>query len=450
MFGKNKKTVENNIETSSVLDKHLKPKKKLNKYTLIVIGILVLVLGWFGFSAFKSYSKILTKNNKYASPILSFFGNINADQLNGEGDGRINILLLGQGGVNHPGGNLTDTIQVVSIDPTNNKMATLSIPRDLYVKIPNRGGVKINQVYSIGEEQKQGEGANFAKETISEILDLPIHYYIKMDFDGFEKLIDQVGGVDVYVDKALYDPYYPAEDMVGYEPFYMESGNQHMNGNTALKYSRSRETTSDFDRSRRQQQILVAFREKVFSLGILTNPSKMMGIMQVLGDHLRTDMQTKELERMLTIVKDIDTKNIASRVLDNSVDGPLQTSTDGGYYLVPKAGNYTEIQRIAHELFTDPYLQKENAKIEVLNGTQTTGKGKEASDFLESYGYNIVSLEKADKIYDKTVIYDYSNNKYPFTLNYLSDRYKAEIIKKPSNGNGADITLIIGEDQLNQ
>jgi hypothetical protein len=239
--------------------------------------------------------------------------------------------------------------------------------------------------------------------------------------------------------------------MIGYEPFYIQAGEQHMDGNTALKYARSRETTSDFDRSRRQQEILIALKNKVMNAEILANPSTFTGILQVLGDHLRTDVQLDEMERLVELLKEIDTQNIVSKVLDNSTDGPLiDGSIEGGYYLVTKSGDWTDVQRIAHEIFTDPYLAEENARLELLNGTTTNGVAKQISDTLISYGYNVVNLDMAPKTYTKTTIYDYTNGKYPYTIEFLKNRYDAEVIAQPSTSKtGIDISLIVGENYLN-
>lgn len=445
---KNGKITKNDKKT---VDYYLKPKKKRYKPFLIFFGLVILaIVIWMGANAYGAYSKIVTKNDNSA-PFFNFFDKAAPDQLRGEGDGRINVLLLGVGGASHPGGTLTDTIQVLSIDPNNNKIAALSIPRDLYVKVEDYGGVKINQVYQIGAENEElyGSGADLMKDTVSEILDLPIHYYVKMDFDGFKKIINEVDGVDIDVPSAISDPYYPAEDMIGYDPFYIEAGAQHMNGSTALKYARSRETTSDFDRSARQQQILIALRDKVLNLGFLTNPTKLVSMMNILGDHLRTDIQADEMKRMAELVKDVDTGSMATKVLDTSAEGPLEGFSNGGYYLQPKTGNWKEIQRIAHEIFTDPYLSEENARLEVLNGTTQVGMGKEVSDTLISYGYNVINLDTADENYENTILYDYTGGKFPYTVKFLQDRYNTKVKKQPSTSNtDVDMVLIVGEDYI--
>lgn len=440
--------------SETVVDKIIQPKRK-KPWKWLLLFVLIVIVGagaWFGTSAWQALANIITKNTEKSAPFLSFLGDIKPNQLQGEGDGRINILLLGIGGANHPGGQLTDTIIVASLDPVNKKLALLSIPRDLYVKIPNVGYNKINYAHAYGEQylKDKGGGPALTKKVVSEILDLPIHYYIRLDFSGFTKFIDNLGGIDLYVEKAISDPYYPAANMVDYEPFYISSGQHHLDGKTALKYSRSRETTSDFDRSRRQQEVMVAVRDKALSLGVLANPKKISEILKILGEHLRTDIQLWEMERLFEIAKDIDTSQIVTKVLDNSQEGLLISgAVEGGYYLIPRAGlgNYKEIQRLAHEIFSDPYLAKENAKIEILNGSSKSGQALEVANLLKSYGYNVINVDKNPKIVAKSVIYDYTKGKKPFTTKFLSDRFKAEVITQPTTSqSAAEIVLIVGED----
>lgn len=463
MFWKRKRqhVVDNNgniiSRHNSSVDDLIRPRKKSKKILLmilafIIIGVISIGL-WVGSGAISAVGKIITKNQGDASPFLSFLGNIQPNQLKGEGDGRINILLLGIGGANHPGGQLADTTMVVSIDPKNAQIAMLSIPRDLYVPIPGFGNGKINSAHSTGEQNKDktGGGPELMKKTVANILDLSIHYYIRADFTGFIKLIDALGGVQVDVEKTISDPFYPDENMEGYNPFYIGSGIHQLDGATALKYARSRETTSDFDRARRQQQILTAVKEKALSAGILTNPKKITDILKILGDHIRTDMQTKEMEQLMTILKNCDTSKIVNKVLDNSSSGLLSNPTTdmGGYYLIPKAGinNFSEIQRLAHEIFSDPYLKEESAKIEILNASKYPGVAKELSATLNSYGYNVVRIADSDQPKDESVIYDYSSGKKAFTLQFLSNRLMAKVISQPKKSSSdIDISIVIGNN----
>jgi LCP family protein required for cell wall assembly len=412
----------------------------------VIFGLVLVGLGWLGITAYATYQKV-SDPTAGSSPFLKFFGQtVQPDQLKGEGDGRINILLVGVGGAGHPGGTLADTIMVGSIDPVNKKLAMMSIPRDLRVPLPGGGSGKINSVHSIGENQEAGKGPQVLMETVSKILDLPIHYYVRVDFVGFQKFVDALGGVTIDVPKALYDPLFPDAKMQGYEPFSVKAGTQTMNGTVALKYARSRETTSDFDRAARQQQILLAVRGKLISANVLANPQKISELSGILGDHVRMDLTLTDLQHLLEIVQNIDQSQIVTKVLDNGPDGPLKSISDNGYYLVPKTGNFKEIQRIAHELFTDPNLTKEQAKIEILNGTGEAGKAQELKLDLEALGYKIVSIDKTDTA-TTTTLADYTGGKVPFTARFLADRLHAKlsVATRPA-GTTADLRLILGTD----
>ncbi len=412
--------------------------------SLFAVGLL-----WFGVTVASAFQKVSDTSDR-SSPLLRLFGQeVTPDQLQGEGDGRINVLLIGIGGVNHKGGLLADTVMVGSFDVENNQLALLSLPRDLRVPIAGNGYGKLNSAHSYGETQERGSGPKVLKETVSDILDLPIHYYVRVDFAGFEEFIDAIGGIDIEVPKALNDPFYPDPRLEGYEPFYLAAGQQHLDGAKALKYARSRQTTSDFDRAARQQQIILAAREKATSLGIVANPLKVAELIQIVGDHVKTDIGTSELSRLASLGNDLQSEDVITKVLDNSPDGPLKSVNDGGYYLVPKAGDFSEVQRIAYELFSDPYLRREQAKIEILNGTGNAGQALELQQDLEALGYTIVSIDKTDPT-ATTKLYDYSGDKAPFTAKFLGDRLQTQVAKsaRPADAAGIDIRVILGENYL--
>jgi len=344
-------------------------KKKGWKIFFSCIAVIFILLVSFAAYTVATGSKIFDKNLLGGAP---FFKSVTgAASLKGEGDGRINILFMGMGGANHPGGKLTDSMMVISIDPNNKKLAVLSVPRDLYVPVDGtKVSTKINEVYSIGERQKKGTGPDLIKKTLGNILDLPIHYYVSADFEGFTKTIDRLGGIDVNVDKAISDPKYPDENMQGYDPFVISEGQHHMDGALALKYARSRYTSSDFDRAARQQKILIAAKQKALTLGFLANPKKIFDLVNIAGDHVRTDFTINEIKALANMAGDFTKDNISTEVLTDASDGPLYSdSSSGTFLLLPKDKSWKGVQRIAHEIFTDPYLQKENAKIEVLNGS---------------------------------------------------------------------------------
>jgi len=404
----------------------------------------------YGLATFGKLSQIVVKNTGRGAPQLRGGG------LQGEGDGRINILIMGMGGPGHPGGLLTDTIMVLSVDPVNLKSAFLTIPRDLAVDYPKplTGAGKINNIHAYGEERKKeisGGGPALMKQIVSGVLDLPIHYFVRVDFRAFEKLVDTVGGVTVNVEKAIYDPLYPAANMIDYEAFSIAAGVQALDGKTALKYARSRETTSDFDRSRRQVQLLLALRDKVLKLNILANPRKLSEVATTLGDHLRTDLSIREFEKFFEIVTKIESKPIV-KVLDSSQASPLVSTAgeNGAYLLVPKTGDFQEVQRIAHEIFTDPYLALEQAKVEIRNASGSEEVAAEVETLLKSYGYQIARVSSSKDVLGKTQIHDFSNGTKSFTVEFLKKRLAAEVVspadRTVKRASSADLLVVLGTD----
>lgn len=329
------------------------PKKKSGwKLVLWLILLLCLFyLAWTGGAAISAFRKISQPQEKKGLA-LQFLDTLKSNQLKGEAQGRVNILLLGKGGAKHPGGELTDSMMLVSIDTKTKKLALLSVPRDLTVPIKGFYSAKINEAYYLGEQKKKGTGLETAKQTINSLFNLPIHYAIMLDFSGFKKIVDTLSGVVINVEKPLSDSLYPAPDMIHYEPLYIKAGTQTMGGDLALKYARSRETTSDFDRSKRQEKVLVAIKDKAFTLGVLSNPKKVADLLSALGDHLRMDFNLSEVERFLVLAKDIDKSQIINKVLDTSAGGPLSggLEEDGAYRIRPR-DNGKELQEIAKNIF---------------------------------------------------------------------------------------------------
>jgi LCP family protein required for cell wall assembly len=430
-----------------------KPKKKRRWWLWIITVVAISILAYFGYSAFAAAKRIITNNSGDGSPFLRFM-NVEPQRLKGEGDGRINILLLGIGGPGHDGADLTDTMMVVSVDPVNKTVAMLSIPRDLWVDVPGSGSEsRINAVHAYGEQNKKkyGDGPTLSKEVVSQILDLPIHYYCRMDFEGFKKLVDEVGGIDVNVEKDIVDPYYP-DDRPGRNgeiTYKVKAGMQHMDGSAALKYARSRYTTSDFDRAKRQQVIIKALKEKALSAGVMANPAKLSGIINIVGDHFRTDMQLWEMQRFLELMKDVNTNEIAHRVLDNSAEGLLKDGEmNGAYVLLPRSGNYKEIQALAHSIFTEPYIIKENARIQIQYAAKKSAQAKGLSDKLKEFGYNVASVVAASTgDYPESMIIDYTKGQKPYTLELLKNRIQSAKVRTDNNPpSDIDIVIVVGDN----
>jgi polyisoprenyl-teichoic acid--peptidoglycan teichoic acid transferase len=293
------------------------------------------------------------------------------------------------------------------------------------------------------------------KKTTGEILDLPIHYYVSINFSGFRKAIDSVGGVEIDVERTFTDYQYPANDGVNYlSPQTFRAGLQHMDGKRALIYTRSRygnnSEGTDFARSKRQQKVIQAFKIRLFDRGILSNPAKLISLVNIIGSNVRTDFKVEEIKALSSLIKDIDTDNMISKVLENGTNGAVETfNLNGTSYVKPRAGinEWIDIRKIAHEIFTDPFLRKEKASIEIINSSGINGAAADLSVILKSYGYNIARVSSGEESLKKTVIYDYSGGEKKYTLEFLSKRLSADIIKKSKPAESqTDIQIILGEN----
>lgn len=413
----------------------------------LLFAILVITGGVFAYKVYLASNQILSGTAKLA-PALG-----DLTKLKGEGDGRVNIALLGTGGGSHAGGTLSDTIMIASLDVKTKDVAIVSVPRDLYVKIPGYGFDKVNAANAYGERD-DNDGGSLAKKTFEANLGVPIHYYARIDFDGFKKAIDVVGGIDITNKSTLYDSEYPCDNnqyrSCGYT---LKPGQYHMNGLQALKYARCRKGTcgDDYGRAARQQEVLVALRKKALSLGTLSNPAKIASLIDVVGGNFKTDLSLGEIKKLVSIGKDIDATKIINKVLTNSPnDGSaslVQNGNIGGASVViPTAGNgnFTAIKAFMRSLFVDNYIKTENAKVEIQNGTSRAGLAATTAALLKGYAYNIVGITSADKTtYATSVIYDYTGGKKPSTIRYLENRFGVKAIKAtaPAATTAADGTV---------
>ena len=229
--------------------------------------------------------------------------------LKGEADGRINVLILGRGGGNHDGPDLTDTMMIDSIDVVNHTSTLISIPRDLWVDVPNQGAMKINSAFESGEFKYLGReapgstnpnaiqaGFDEVDQVVENVTGVTIHYNTLVSFQAFQQAVDAVNGVSVNVPKDLVDPTMAWEN--GNSPVLAKAGKDSFNGKKALNYVRSRETTSDFARSQRQRAVLLALKTKVETLGTLSNPWKIAKLAKTFGDNVHSDLSIKNATRL--------------------------------------------------------------------------------------------------------------------------------------------------------
>lgn len=457
-------TVSKNSSGSSTPETspNMKKDKSKNRHIIIksVAGFFIVLIvgaGFFGYRTYKTLNKVIVKNSGPTAEGLKT-ENVAVEKLKGEGDGRVNILLLGVGDTGHAGEELSDTMIVASYDPKTKDVAMLSIPRDLYVKIPNNGFSKINSAHAFGEQYKEGTGPDLAKKTVSEVLGIPIHYYIRTDFTALKQAVDTVGGVDIDVLSTLIDPDYPCEKNEGKVcGFSILAGPQHFNGSSALKYARCRKGNcgDDYGRAKRQQDVLVALRQKATKLNILANPAKVVEILDIVGKNVRTDLQVWEIERLTQVARETDPSKITSKVLDIDTTGLVKNSQVGAAsVVVPVAGigNYSAIQAFVRSIFVDGYIKQEAATIQVENGTAQLNKAQLVSELLKSYNYNVISAVPADATsYKKTQIIDSSKGSKPYTIQYLEKRFGVKATPAAQDSAGqkpavADVRIIVGTD----
>ncbi len=248
------------------------------------------------------------------------------------GSERVNILLLGiDERQNQSGPWRTDTMLVVTIDPASRTAGLLSIPRDLWVTIPgvSQDG-KINTAHFIGDAQQYpGGGPALAMATVQSVLSMPIQYFVRLNFNAFEKLIDLVGGVDITVPETIDDPLYP-DSGFGYEPLHIDPGLRHMDGQLALKYARTRHGgAGDFDRMKRQQQVIMAVRDKALQADMLPLLLSQAGaLLQTLNDSVKTNLTPDQLIQLARLSAQIDPARIRSIAVEPSMTLALRINSD--------------------------------------------------------------------------------------------------------------------------
>ncbi len=388
------------------------------------------------------------ENNTFMQNIEEFIPT--PAKLKGQENNRINILLLGLDGSSRRSGTyLTDTVVLASINPKTYQSAILSIPRDLYVQIPGTNyHTKINALYTYGLKNKnlpQNESVELIRTAVENITGQKIPYYVIIDFAGFKKVIETLGGIDLEVPEDIKDTHYPGPNY-SYETFEIKKGWQHLSAETALKYARVRHVKDgDFGRARRQQQIISATREKALSLKILTNPKKIGELLNILGDHLKTNINKKEMLAFANLLKNINIHQTTTMVLDAWNKDSLLKSTHiklGGVYayvLIPKIKSYADIQTLSENIFNLNKLKEEQENIKKEKATifLYAFKNKISPDLINLFHkWGHVKVKQIYKPIDhycdqnKDTLISFSEQKKLFTLNDLVNKFNIKAIYK--------------------
>lgn len=366
-------------------------------------------------------------------------------KLQGEDEGEIRILLLGIGGENHEGGTLTDTmilatLRIPKFKDEKTRISFVSIPRDLVVNIRGYDYRKINSAYAFGEVGGLKQGPALTLRTVEEVLNAKIPYYAVLDFDGFKRIIDDLGGVEINVEAGFTDSLFPDEGFGYLPPVTFEPGLQKMDGQRALQYVRSRhgnnDQGSDFMRSKRQQQLLKAMKDKVNGLKILTNLNLLNRTLENLADHIRTNIEPVDAKRFYELTKNIESENISALAIDvesGLVCNQIVEET-GAYILVPCSGlgDYQPLRNLVNNQFLIGDLQKEQPVVEIQTTAGGNLRAQEVKErlALPSLPITVTGL-KSNAAYEEGIIYDNTKGQKTRTLRYLQDRLRMRLASSP-------------------
>lgn len=397
---------------------------------------------------------------------------------------QLSILLLGtdeRAGDDEPP--RTDTMLLLTLDLEHRTAGMISLPRDLWVPIPGYDiTTKINTAYVIGEKRGYpGGGPQLAKDTVSSFVGRPVEYFVRVNFNGFVRFIDLIGGLDVYVPETIHDEHYPTANF-GTELFQLNAGHQHLDGETALKYVRTRNMDSDYGRAARQQQVIQAALDKVLQADMLpTLIAKLPQLSATMRDSVSTDMSLAAAVQTAQYVRQNSFREVRRLVLDDRY-GTESYSEDGAWILLPDRSRIRPalaahfealpddmeshvnvatgdelISTIASQTANlnpaDELLVREPAatRVEVLNGTGYPGIAARIRDLLLERGWQVVSIGDADRSdYRRTLIVNYHVD--PALISRLGNELELQSNLPTLNGlrlsNTVDLRIIAGQDFL--
>lgn len=430
---------------------------------------------------------------------LSSFADITGAPLK-EDEGMTNVLLLGQGNEDHDGIDLTDTIMVASIGMgetsrlaprpplgTHSRktpsVALLSLPRDLYFLHADSLVIEKGKLNALWRDERialQRQGLERREASLKALqgvahevgvaLGIPMHYALKVDFTAFEQIVDALGGVELTVPETINDTEYPGPNYT-YETFHMEAGLQHLDGKTALKYARTRHTSSDFDRSSRQQQILQALNERAKSSGALKKPGKLLELSTILHEHIETDLSTREMVTLAGLGRELSREHFVSMQLSDSnglYDAPL---APGGLLYAPPRDlfggaavflpvsipefpvTFKQVQTLGSLLFRHRDLYREKPKVAVFNGGGPEGSARRLAREFIKFGFevseitNLPEKQKVPRSFLAQTNSSFSRESTEWFRSFLSfeEGTLENLNPKPTVAN-TDLVIVLGED----
>ena len=374
-------------------------KKKEKKVILIMFSVLLLVVLIFLLKYFGIFP--------FSSDIMSY--------------NRVNILIVGCDEIENYG--RADTIVFLSISPKTKDILILSIPRDSRVEIPERGMDKINHAYAFG-------GVKLISKTVSSFLDLPIHFYAVADFNGFVYIIDELGGVEIDVEKEMH-----YVDKAGGVEINLHPGKQILNGEKALQYIRFRyDKLGDLGRIKRQQKLALAVIKKMINFDSMI---KIPQISEGMKDYIETNIEARDTVVLANLFRGVNQEKFKVETVQGE---PVYI--EGISYLEP------DVEEVRQRVKSLIYSKNSGIKVEVLNGNAMTGIAHKIANDLELQGFEIVNLGNADNFnYEKTKIIIYSkevnlNNEFKKLFNDF------EIVKEYQTNANLDLVIILGKDMI--
>ncbi len=370
-----------------------------------------------------------------------------------------NILLIGVDSRDLDAeGVRSDTLIVVHVDPREHWASMLSIPRDSFVTIPHLGSQKINAAYSYGylnaeelyaqDSDPKAAGGALAAETIEEFLGLKIDYIAQVDFIGFEKIIDTLGGVTVDVTRPLLDPEYPTANF-GYERIFIPAGLQVLDGRTALRYARSRHMASDFDRSTRQQRVLRALLKQLQQRKIFDQAALIPKLAESLSSSIATTLPLGDPTILYGLAK-LAQELKPERITQFSINpNDVQIVAEEGSNIT---WNQSDVKLLVNQMLAGPGGEAEVARIQVQNGTGIQFLATKLTNNLANQGFLLNNATDAAEVYPETQIIDYTGR--PKTRQRLAKLLglSAEAVQVASKKGTSpapyltDIVVVLGQD----
>ncbi len=443
-------------------------------YALLVIGAAVAgsykLYHWARLNVVDTYAPSIalafpetqTTNQEDGTSALSGVGaptdenSVAVDSPPAEALAAINILLLGTDDrPDEVGPSRTDTMILLTLDPQSSTAGMLSFPRDLWVNIPGYNtAAKINTAYGMGERSAAGNGPQVVMDTVSSFIGYPIDYYVRINFQGFVKTVDLIGGIDIMVPKTIDDDEYPTADY-GVETFHLDAGLQHLDGETALKYARTRHADDDYARSRRQQDVIRAVVDKVTRADMISSLlPRAWQLISTMRSSIDTNIPIPVQIELATYMREAALQEIRQDVLDHRY-GEEKITDETGWILIP---DRDKVRAAVNRFFSPPVSADPTAsvdpnwvRIEILNGTGEQGVAARTRDYLQKQGWHVVAIGDADRSdYTKTIVINYG---VPQTIidqvgKTLALPTTFSSLKGLNSSNPVDLRIVVGQDLL--